>query len=107
MEWLLCLSPHFRTELWTKWTDENVESVWVTVFPQCLLKQFTCLTFAVIYHPPDADQRVLQSHITHAIDHIRQAHPQPGLMLCGDFNKFPDSHLTKLYQLKQIVTNPT
>ena len=103
----ICDSPHFRTKLWTELTDENVESVWVTVFPQCLLKQFTCLTFAAIYHPPDADQRVLQSHITHAIDHIRQAHPQSGLMLCGDFNKFPDSHLTKLCQLKQIVTNPT
>ena len=103
----ICDISNFRTKLWTELTDENVESVWVTVFPQCLPKYFTCLTFAAINHPPDADHRVLQSHITHAIDHIRQTHPQSGLMLCGELNHFPDSHLSKLCQLKQIVTNPT
>ena len=105
--WYICDSPHFRTNLWAVLTDEKVEYVWVTVFPHCLPKQFTFLTFAAIYHPPCADHRVLQSHITHAIDHIRQAHAQSGQMLCGDFNQFSDSHIIKLCLLKQIVTDPT
>ena len=93
-------SPHFRTKLWTDLTDENVESVWVTVFPHCLPKQFTYLTFAAIYHPPDADHRVLQSHITHAIDNIRQAHPQSGLMLSGDFNSVPRQSFNQIVSTK-------
>lgn len=92
---------------WKELYDQEVESVWVTIFPQKLPRQLSNITVGVIYHPQTAEHFQLQSHIVKCVDFVRHIYPQTGLIITGDFNQFPDSRLKQLCQVKQIVTVPT
>ena len=75
---------------WATLHDENIESLWFRLRPPKLPREFTCLVFGIIYHPPGADHRALQTHLLQSMDTVRRSHPQSGFIITGDFNQFPD-----------------
>ena len=92
---------------WTNLRNEDVETLWISLRPPKLPRQFTHITIGVIYHPPDADNRTMINHICQCLDYILQHHPRTGIILSGDFNHLPERQLKAHYHLKQIVTVPT
>jgi hypothetical protein len=46
-------------------------------------------------------------HITENLDSILSSHPNPGIILTGDFNQFKHQRLCSSFSLKQIVNQPT
>ena len=48
---------------WSDLEDEDFETLWFTIRPRRLPRQFTCITFGIVYHPPSDDDQALAKHI--------------------------------------------
>ena len=83
------------------------ETIWITARPSKLPRQFSTLLIGTLYHPPNANNRDMLSHLTTSIDTILKDHPYAGILLMGDFNSLKDNSLKGAYNLKQIVQKPT
>lgn len=92
---------------WSELDQQNLESLWVTLRPKRLPRDFSNISIGLIYHPPGAKDTPMLDHIATSIDHIRTRHPDSGIIVCGDTNKLKDQRLKGGYQLKQIVRVPT
>ena len=92
---------------WSDLEDEDFETLWFTIRPRRLPRQFTCIMFGIVYHPPSDDDQALAKHITKSLDTILRQHPSSGIVLAGDFNSFKERFITQSFGLKQIVTKPT
>lgn len=88
--------------------DDNLETLWFTVRPRRLPRQFSIIAVGIIYHPPspNPDHPMLE-HIHKCLDHILQKHPDAGILLVGDFNTLKCHSFSRSYSLKQIVKKPT
>ena len=93
---------HFKE--WTELRNTDMETLWISLRPHKLPRQFTHRNFGVIYHPPNEDNNIMVNHICHYLDYILQRHPYIGIILSGDFNHLPERYLNTHYKLKQIVT---
>ena len=61
-----------------------------------------------VYHPPTADDKVLEEHIMSGLDSVTKDHESVGIIITGDFNSFKRKALIQSsFHLKQIVTHPT
>ena len=89
------------------WDCQDLETVWFTIRPQRMPRNFPCIVVGVVYHPPGAKDRLMLDHIIGCVDHITLQHPNAGVIICGDFNQLKDSYLKSSCQLKQVVTSPT
>ena len=106
---------HIREGIpYTRWKElENpeLETLWVTLRPKRLPRQWSHISVGGIYMPPGCPERPRKenqmiSHILHALDTISKKHPYTAFIVMGDFNKMKGSAL-KGYPLKQIVLTPT
>ena len=88
---------------WTHPKEEQFETIWITIRPHRMPRDISNITVIALYHPPQANHRDLKMHLCSGIDHILCKHPSSGLFVIGDFNQFPDGHLTSQYRLKQMV----
>ena len=70
--------------------NNDMETLWISLRPHRLLRQFTHINVAMIYHPPNEDNNIMVNHICHCLDYILQRHPHIGIILSGDFNHLPE-----------------
>lgn len=101
-------TPYF---VWKELHNPDLETLWLTLRPQHMPRQFSHLSVGIIYHPPGCTarprkDRPMLNHIQQCLDTILSKHPHSGVCVVGDFNKLKDAEL-KRYPLKQIVTTPT
>ena len=97
---------------WHELENECFETLWITIWPKKLPKICSPLTFGFVYHPEHRPQSKyhyeIAQHIRQSVDSIMTKHPHTGIILTGDFNKFPDRLITScIPSLKQLVTFPT
>ena len=92
---------------WEELDAKDLETLWITILPQHMPREFSHITIGVIYHPPKADDWTMCQHITECIDRILQKYLRSGLVICGVFNHMKDSYLKNSYKLNQLVTKPT
>ena len=92
---------------WTELQSDKFETLWFTERPCTLLRQFTCIIFGIVYHPPGNDNKLLYQHISPCLDKILEQHPLSGIILPGDFNHFNDKYFKQSFGIKQLVKQPT
>lgn len=92
---------------WQLLDCKELETLWFTIRPQRMPRDFPCITFGIIYHPPTAKDKPMVDHIIRCVDNIARSHPNTGIVICGDFNRLKDSYLKSSCLLKQVVTSPT
>ena len=61
----------------------------------------------MIYHPPLADNNVLQDYLIATLDNLLSENPDAGIMLLADFNHFDYKTLCHISSLKQIAKKRT
>ena len=69
-------------------------------------RNVTHLLVGVVYHPPGANNTDMNEYLVSTIDSFSRSHPSCGVIVLGDFNRFPEAPL-RSYPLKQCVVNPT
>ena len=94
---------------WKELYEEELETLYITLRPKRLPRQYSCIAVGAIYHPPKPiyPNHVMVSHIINSVDHILRAHPNAAIFIMGDLNQLPDHRLKSALNLKQIVTQPT
>ncbi len=107
---------HIKDDIpYTRWSElenDEFESLWITISPHKLPKSCSPLTFGFLYHPehrtaPKHHYAIAQ-HMRQSLDYILTKRPNSGIILTGDFNKFPDRLITSSFSgLKQCVKFPT
>ncbi len=96
-------SSSYRTEL----NDSALDTIWITIRPQRMPRDFTHITIGAIYHPPKANDWTMSQHIATCVDKVRQKYLRSGFIILGDFNHMSDSYIKRTCSLHQIVTKPT
>ena len=89
---------------------EDLEIMWLALRPAWLPRSISVILMAAVYFPPDslADTRDrLIKHINTTAQLLQSRYSNPGLVLLGDFNTFPDKQVTSPLKLRQIVKFPT
>ncbi len=85
----------------------DVEGLWLRLRPFRLPRELSCIFVGVFYHPPLADNNVLQDYLISTVDKLLLDHPNAGIMILGDFNHFDYKTLCRHSSLKQTVKKPT
>ena len=86
---------------------DDHECLWIHLRPNRLPRGIPCIIIAVIYHPPSADEKLMQDHLFQTLTLIESKFPNCGVILTGDFNRLNVSRLLNHFCLKQIVKIPT
>ena len=95
---------------WKELQDDNLETLWLTLFPSRMPRPFLTVTIGATYHPHPTGYKYdkpITYHICQSVDYIKQRHPQTGLFIAGDFYQYKDTFIKKSLSLKQIITKPT
>ncbi|XP_035676231.1 uncharacterized protein LOC118415630 [Branchiostoma floridae] len=108
----LYISNDIKAKLVDIAVPDNLECIWTQLQPQRTPRDVPVLYMGVLYHPPWANEKLLQDetiqHLIHTLDTIRRKHPLAGIILCGDFNNLPIQPLLSSHpELKQVVTGAT
>ena len=85
----------------------DVEGLWLRLRPFRLPRELSCIFVGVFFHPPLADNNVLQDYLISTVDKLLLDHPNAGIMILGDFNHFDYKTLCRHSSLKQTVKKPT
>ena len=105
---VLCyVKDRFPMRQWNELCDPDVESIWLTVFPQRLPRQFSVISIGIIYHPPGQNHKNLTHHIQRCCDYLILKYPQTGIIIMGDLNEYKTQTIQTSYKLKQLVREPT
>ena len=87
-------------------SDEH-EVLWLNVRPRRLPRGFSSIIIGVVYHPPGADNESMRDYIRDCLTKIEALHPNCGIIIAGDFNKFDAKNVTRLFHLKHLINFPT
>ena len=87
-------------------SDEH-EVLWLNVRPRRLPRGFSSIIIGVVYHPPGADNESMRDYIRDCLTKIKALHPNCGIIIAGDFNKFDAKNVTRLFHLKHLINFPT
>jgi hypothetical protein len=86
---------------------EDLEVFWIQAQPERLPRSVSILIFAAVYFPDPKTERQLNDHIQDTLDILRAKHPDAGICILGDLNRFNESILCRNNGLSQIVPFPT
>jgi hypothetical protein len=92
---------------WSELDVIDLESLWLTLRPRRLPRGVSHFTISLIYHPPKADDWVMNQHIINSMDKIKQKYPMSQFNILGDFNHMKDTYIKNTCQIKQLVKQPT
>ena len=81
----------------------DVVGVWLKLRPYQLPRKLSCIFIGMIYHPPLADNNIVQDYLISMVDNLLLDHPNTGIMILGDFNHFHYKTLCHHSFLKQTV----
>ena len=94
--------------------EEGVESLWISMRPQCLPRNITSIILSVIYHTTsnrEPENVILRQHIQRNLDNLLAKQPNALVLITGDFNPtstgLKSKDLTQANHLKQLVTFKT
>lgn len=83
---------------------EELECVWIWARPHQLPRLFSAVIICCVYLPPQSPhQNTFREHLTTATDRLRTEHPNCGIVLLGDFNRFDYSSIGRGNGFKQVV----
>ena len=77
------------------------EGVWLIFRPYRLPRELSCIFVGVIYHPPLADNNILQDYLISTVDKLLLDHRNAGIMILGYINHFDHKNLCRHSFLKQ------
>ena len=102
--WLPIWQPKQCVLLYTDQLQE-FDTMWFTIRTGHVPRAFPHIYQGIIYHPPKAKKWPIIRHtiIMHSIDYTREHHTHAGIIITGDLNKLPHSHLNSQFNLRQIV----
>ena len=60
---------------------DDHECLWIHLRPNRLPRGIPCITIAVIYHPPSADEKLMQDHLFQTLTLIETEFPNCGVIL--------------------------
>ena len=83
-------------------SDEH-EVLWLNVRPRRLPRGFSSIIIAVVYHPPGADNESMRDYMRDCLAKIEALHPNCGVIVAGNFNKFDAKSALRLFQLKHLI----
>jgi len=86
--------------------NSGVESLWLLYRQPHMPRSMSHIVYGIVYHPPDATDRITTTHIIDNIDAIVRQHSNAASIIVGDFNKMTDKPLQDI-KLKQIVQRAT
>ena len=91
---IMCFVKHgISFKEWTDLRNNDLETLWISLRPHKLPRQFTHINVGVIYMPPNEDNNITVNHVCHFLDYILlQRHPHTGIILSGDFNHLPERY---------------
>ena len=101
------VKDNLKVKHWEELSNNDLETLWLTVYPAKLPRNISCIIIGIVYHPPNANHSTLYNHLSDSLDKILSVHPNAGIFLTGDFNKFKDNYVKQSYNLKQLVKEPT
>ena len=78
------------------------EVLWLHLRPNRRPRGFSCIISAVIYHPPNADDRYFREHLFQSLTLIESKYPNCVILVTGDFNSLDISGILRHCRLKQI-----
>ena len=88
----------------------DLEIMWISARPAWLPRNIGVIIIAAVYFPPNslADTRDrLIKHIISTAQLLQTRYTNPGFVILGDLNTFPDKEVTRPLNLKQVVKVPT
>ena len=88
----------------------DLEILWLAVRPAWLPRNISVIILAAVYFPPKSLAKTrddLIEHITTTAQLLQAKYDNPGFMILGDLNTFPDKELTRALTFKQVVKVPT
>ena len=68
---------------------------------------FSGIIAAVLYHPPDADNKSMREYLRSSLEIVESKFPSHAFIFAGDFNKLDFKSTAKTFQLKPSITFPT
>ncbi len=69
--------------------NPDVEGLWLRLRPFRLPRELSCIFVGVFYHPPLADNNVLQDYLISTVDKLLLDHPNAGINYdIGRFQSF-------------------
>jgi exonuclease III len=83
--------------------SQEIETLWITIRPQKLPIEISCILLGCIYHPLGGNDWELTKLINSSIDDFLQIHPYGKIIRLGDFNKYKDKYLYNYHKLRQVV----
>ena len=90
--------------------SEDLEIMWLTIRPVWLPRNIDVIILAAVYYPPktlaDTRDRMIE-HIITTTQHLQTKYTNPGFVILGDLNTFPEKQITRPLNLKQVVKIPT
>lgn len=96
-----------RYDVLSDLSDENFEVLWVKIRPDRLPRGIPSVVIGTVYHPPSANDILIQNYLYESLSKIEGRFPDCGVILLGDFNKLNLNRIKNAYGLKQIVPFPT
>ena len=94
--------PHYESP--------SIESLWLSVRPKRLPRSISVILLAVVYHSTASRQTEnaeLYTHIQSNVDSFLHLHPNPLVLVTGDFNfrstGFDANYVKRLVGLSQII----
>ena len=85
------------------------EILWVQLQPYRLLRGFSSLIVAALYHPhwSGTENDSVRDHLFPSLSLAESKYPNCALIVAGDFNRLDVDSIKKHFRLKQIVKKPT
>jgi hypothetical protein len=87
--------------------NSEFESFWTLLKPNRLPRGISSIILAAVYHPPNADDKLLHNHFHDCLDRALIKHPNSAIILAGDFNQFKQTSTCSSFNLKNVVLQPT
>jgi hypothetical protein len=75
--------------------DENFEVLWVKIRPDRLPRGIPSTVIGTVYHPPSANDSLIQNYLYESLSKIEGRFPDCGVVLLGEVNKLNVSHIKK------------
>ena len=87
--------------------EPEIETQWFLIKTDRLPRGINSIVLGTVYQPPQADDRILRSHIFNSLDSLLATYPNSAIMLLEDFNQFKPANLCSSFKLKKLATKPT
>ena len=87
--------------------EPEIETQWFLIKTDRLPRGINSIVLGTVYRPPQADDRILRSHIFNSLDSLLATYPNSAIMLLEDFNQFKPANLCSSFKLKKLATKPT